>query len=178
MGGNIVQSGIFSKILDCRPAPMHDGTVQMQITAQEPPPRNLEYGISKSLYTGGWEGELDFSHGNLLGGGEKLGLVVRRGTKDKEPSFKIRLKDDNFGSVGGYNVELFNDYISTDDPSDDDHIDDDKTDTDDTNLSINIPDEEDLLLCRKGLTYRLHNPISQTFVRQSSSSFSLERTST
>jgi len=51
---NIAQSGIFSKIWRASPVQMSDGTVQLQVLAQEAPPRNLEYGITKSLYTGHW----------------------------------------------------------------------------------------------------------------------------
>ena len=50
----IVQSGLFSKIWSASPVRMGDGTVQLQVLCQESPPRNLEYGISKSLYTGHW----------------------------------------------------------------------------------------------------------------------------
>jgi hypothetical protein len=50
----IAQSGIFSKIWRTSPVQMGDGTVQLQVLCQESPPRNLEYGISKSLYTGNW----------------------------------------------------------------------------------------------------------------------------
>jgi hypothetical protein len=32
----------------------------------------LEYGLGKSLYTGSCEGELDFEHQNLFGGGETV----------------------------------------------------------------------------------------------------------
>lgn len=51
---NIAQSGIFSKIWRASPVQMNDGTVQLQVLAEEAPPRNLEYGITKSLYTGHW----------------------------------------------------------------------------------------------------------------------------
>jgi len=50
----IAQSGIFEKIWRANPVQMDDGTVQMQVLCQESPPRNLEYGVSKSLYTGHW----------------------------------------------------------------------------------------------------------------------------
>jgi hypothetical protein len=51
---SIARSGIFSKIWRASPVQMGDGTVQLQVLCQESPPRNLEYGISKSLYTGNW----------------------------------------------------------------------------------------------------------------------------
>jgi outer membrane protein assembly factor BamA len=88
----IVGSGIFSRVLQATPERMADGTVQLQIIATEAPPRNLEYGLSKSLYTGSWEGEVDFQHGNVLGGGESLGVTVKRGTTDAEPSVRVKFK--------------------------------------------------------------------------------------
>ena len=51
---SIAQSGIFSKIYNANPAKMRDGSVQLQVLCEESPPRNLEYGLSKSLYTGHW----------------------------------------------------------------------------------------------------------------------------
>ena len=51
---SISRSGIFSKVWNASPVQMEDGTVQLQVLAQESPPRNLEYGLSKSLYTGHW----------------------------------------------------------------------------------------------------------------------------
>ncbi len=51
---NVANSGIFSRIWRASPIRMSDGSVQLQVVAQEAPPRNLEYGISKSLYTGQW----------------------------------------------------------------------------------------------------------------------------
>lgn len=51
---SIARSGIFSKVWRASPVQMEDGTVQLQVLAQEAPPRNLEYGLSKSLYTGHW----------------------------------------------------------------------------------------------------------------------------
>jgi hypothetical protein len=51
---NIAQSGIFARVWRASPVQMSDGSVQVQVVAQESPPRNLEYGIQKSLYTGNW----------------------------------------------------------------------------------------------------------------------------
>ena len=93
----IVQSGIFRRVLNTSPRRMPDGTVQLQVFVEENPTRHLEYGLSKSLYTGSWEGEIDFEHGNLLGGGESLGLTVRRGTHDAEPSVRLCFTDNKFG---------------------------------------------------------------------------------
>ena len=61
-------------------------------------------GVGKSTYTGVWEGEVDFEHQNLFGGGETLGMVVRRGTKDEAPSVRIKYNDDHFGLEGGYDL--------------------------------------------------------------------------
>jgi hypothetical protein len=51
---NIAQSGIFARVFKIGPVKMSDGSVQVQVLAQESAPRNLEYGIQKSLYTGHW----------------------------------------------------------------------------------------------------------------------------
>ena len=50
----IAQSGIFAKVFRASPVKLNDDSVQLHIVAQESPPRNLEYGIQKSLYTGNW----------------------------------------------------------------------------------------------------------------------------
>jgi outer membrane protein assembly factor BamA len=112
----IASSGVFTRILRAAPVLQdNDGTVQLQMVVQEAPSRHLEYGLSKSLYTGAWEGELDFAHGNLLGGGEHLGLTIRRGTTDAEPSVKLQFTNDRFGMAGGYDIEAFSDYIGSGD---------------------------------------------------------------
>lgn len=161
----ISKSGIFSRILKASPQPMQDGTVQLHIYALEAPARHLEYGLGKSLYTDTWEGELDFEHVNLLGGGETLGVTVRRGTKDAEPTVRLRYSDEKFGMGGGYDVEVFSDFIG--DQPDEPQEGDQPTDY-----------EHDGLLDRKGATFRLQNPISPKVIRNSATSVSLERTAT
>lgn len=162
---NVASSGIFSRVIRASPERTKDGTVQLQILATEPPPRNLEYGISRSLYTGSWEGEVDFEHNNLLGGGETLGLSVRRGTKDAEPSVRLKYSDDHFGMEGGYEVELFSDYIGEIEGRDDgDGNDQEKL--------------GDTLLDRRGLTVCLRNPIDPGIVLHSTASANVERTVT
>jgi outer membrane protein assembly factor BamA len=161
----ISTSKIFSRILKATPQPMRDGTVQLQIYALEAPARHLEYGLGKSLYTDTWEGELDFEHVNLLGGGETLGLTVRRGTKDAEPTVRLRYSDEKFGMEGGYDAELFSEFIG------------DKPD--EAQDGDQPPDyEHDGLLDRRGATFRLRNPIDPKIVRHSATSVSLERTAT
>jgi len=180
---------------------MNDGTAQLQVICQEPQPRNLEYGISKSLYTGSFEGELDFRHENLLGGGEKLGVSVSRGTKDPEPSVRIKYSDNKLGLNGGFNINVFNDYIAVNDSTeskirnDEVEEDEDKADTMSDNIgvsssSIHEDDKtttgiagnsicnEDTILCRKGTTVQFRNPLSTEIIEDSSLSISLERTST
>jgi hypothetical protein len=130
----IVQSGLFSRILQVTPRsslvvvaaglsttsedhhptttttnPPH--AVQLQIAAIEAPTKHLEYGVGKSLYSGGWEGELDFQHMNILGGGETLGIHVRRGTTESIPSIKCKFSTGRLGLSGGYDVEAFSEYI-------------------------------------------------------------------
>jgi len=161
----IVGAGIFSKVLRATPERMPDGTVQLQILATEAPPRNLEYGLTKSLYTGSWEGEADFQHSNVFGGGECLGVTVKRGTKDAEPSVRLKFSDDNFGLEGGYDVELFSDYIG-------ENLESDGTDEQQKDY------DHDALLDRKGATFRLRNPIRTEMIQNSRASACLEQTST
>jgi outer membrane protein assembly factor BamA len=157
---SIAGSGVFSRILRASPErDARDGTVQLRILATEAAPRNLEYGISKSLYTGSWEGEVDFEHNNLLGGGETLGVSVRRGTRDAEPSVRLKYSDDRFGMEGGYDLELFSDYVG------------------DSSDGEEEPPGGDALLDRRGATVRIRNPIDPSVIRHSTASASLERTS-
>mmetsp|Transcript_1885 Transcript_1885/g.2710 ORF Transcript_1885/g.2710 Transcript_1885/m.2710 type:complete len:835 (+) Transcript_1885:244-2748(+) len=204
----VLTSGIFRRVLRASPQPLNDGTVQLQIICQEPSQRNLEYGVSKSLYTGEWEGELDFTHGNLLGAGETLGLLVKRGAKDSDASFRLTFRDAKFGLGGGYDIEAFNEHISIKNPiksgvslsntigngikDADDHS---NHNTDNSNLdhhnldtSFNFDDiahtttinddDDDEILCRKGATFRIRNPLPAHFAPRSLTSTSLERTST
>ena len=110
--GSVSGSRLFSRVWSVSPTKTPDGTVQLRVVASEAPARNLEYGISKSLYNDLWEGELDFSHNNLFGGGERLDLMVRRGTREPQPSFNFRFTGNTLSpEKGPYNVEAFNEYI-------------------------------------------------------------------
>lgn len=162
---NVAGSGIFSRVFKASPERTKDGTVQLQILATEPPPRNLEYGISRSLYTGAWEGEVDFEHNNLLGGGETLGLSISRGTKDPEPSVRLKYSDNHFGMEGGHEAELFSDYIGELEGRDD----------------VDADDQEkhgDTLLNRRGMSISLRNPIDPSVILHSTASANVERTLT
>lgn len=187
----IASSGLFSKILQAAPQPMQDGSVQFHIVAQEAPSRHLEYGVSKSLYTGGWEGEVDFEHANFMGGGETLGVNLRRGAKDSGPSVRFKYSDGRLGLVGGYDVEVFSEYIG-------DHHNPPITEPPKTQPSTEQPSEihpsmkedneapgpraddynHDMLIDRKGATFRVRNPIDPRTIRHSVASASVERTST
>jgi hypothetical protein len=107
----IARSRIFGRILRAAPQPLPDGTVQLNLVCTEAPYRHLEYGLGQSLYTGSWEGEIDFEHANVLGGGETLAVSVRRGTQDSIPSGRVRFTNDKFGLEGGYDIEIFSDYL-------------------------------------------------------------------
>ena len=155
----VASSGIFSNVLQVAPRRMKDGTVQLQVFATEPPPRHLEYGLGKSLYSGSWEGEVDFEHKNLFGGGEVVGLMVRRGTKDIEPSIKLRYTDDHLGLEGGFECEIFSDFLG-----------------DSESIDEKENHEEDLSF-RKGFGIRVHNPINTDIIKNSISSISIERAS-
>jgi hypothetical protein len=166
----IANSGIFLQILRSTPVRLPDGTVRLQIFVTEPAPRHLEYGLGKSLYTGTWEGELDFEHQNVFGGGETVGFMIRRGTKDPAPSLRVHFGDEHFGLEGGYKFEVFRDYIG----------DVDRVDGGDAN---GVPTDsdgycKDSLLDRRGATFRLRNPIDPKVITNSVASASLERTST
>ena len=170
----IVQSGIFRRVLNTSPRRMPDGTVQLQVFVEENPTRHLEYGLSKSLYTGSWEGEIDFEHGNLLGGGESLGLTVRRGTHDAEPSVRLCFTDNKFGMEGGYDAEIFTDYIG------ETHLDESEVGSDtnnENNEGLSEYDKDDLL-DRKGASLQFRNPIDPNMVRHSSLRACVERTYT
>ncbi|CAB9508551.1 expressed unknown protein [Seminavis robusta] len=178
---SVSSSGIFARVLQAGPQRMQDGSVQLQILATEAPPRHLEYGVSKSLYTGSWEGEVDFQHENLLGGGESLALQVRRGTKDPEPSVTLRFSDDKFGMPGGYDVEAFSDFIGdTDAEGGTKKGKSKKSDNAEDSVEDETPPskEPNKLLDRKGMRFTYRNPIETKRIRHSSASTSLERTAT
>ena len=189
---SVSRSGIFKKILRASPQPMGDGTVQLQIYCQEAPPRHLEYGLGKSLYTNSWEGEMEFEHTNLLGGGETLGVTVKRGTHDQAPSLRVGFRDAKFGMPGGYDVQVFRDYLGGTDRSGTKRSTSAiKADTEATEVSVATaaePDEaanrasgelaEDTLFDRKGLSFRIKNPVPQRLVLHSVASATVERTST
>jgi hypothetical protein len=177
----IVTSGLFGRILQAAPQPMGDGTWQMHIVATEAPSRHLEYGVGKSLYSGGWEGQLDFEHANLCGGGETLGVNVRRGTTEAIPSIRVKFSDGRLGLEGGYDVEAFSEFIGEDkDKLVDKNIDPASAPTSNTETpnSERLDDNSDVLFGRRGATFRVKNPIDTQTIRQSVASASVERTTT
>ena len=123
------KSAVFSTIHAVRPIPISPDTVELEIVATESKPLSLEYGVTKSLYSDQWEGELDLKHTNIFGGGEVATINVRKGrstgpdnrhaTKDwkrivsrRPVSWKMSIKDDNLcGSDAGYDFEIFRDYV-------------------------------------------------------------------
>jgi outer membrane protein assembly factor BamA len=186
----IASSGIFSKVLKTSPLRQDDGGVGLQIICMEPPARHLEYGIGKSIWTNAWEGEVDFDWRNVFGGGESVGVLVRRGTRDAAPSVRFRYADDKFGLEGGYDMEVFSDFIGdtattsentkTENENDSTLKADDETSQSSTISVGATPDDydEDDLLNRRGATFRLRNPISPRLIANSIASASIERTST
>ena len=103
--------GVFSRVWNLAPVRTPDGSVQLRVVATEAPARNLEYGVTKSLYNDIWEGEVGFSHGNLFGGGERLDLMVRRGTREPHPSFNAKFTGNALTPEAAYDLEAFNEYI-------------------------------------------------------------------
>lgn len=174
---SIAGSGVFGRIIQAGPRRMKDGSVQLQILATEAPPRHLEYGVTKSLYTGSWEGEVDFQHENLLGGGESLGLMIRRGTKDPEPSVHVKFSDDKFGMPGGYDVEAFRDYIGDKSTVDSSKKKDVPTEGEGEESKAK-PRDPNSLLDRRGVKFVYRNPIDTKKIRNSQAITSLERTAT
>lgn len=166
----IASSGVFSKVIKTSPEPTTDGGVCLQVFALEPPPRHLEYGIGKSVWTNSWEGEVDFDWRNIFGGGESVGVLVRRGTKDSSPSVRLRYGDDKFGLEGGYDIEAFTDFLG------DTGSDEEAKETGDTDGDSAL--EQYSLLSRRGATVRIRNPISPRIMTNSVASASLEQTST
>eukprot|EP00815_Leptocylindrus_aporus_P009194 CAMPEP_0116057496 /NCGR_PEP_ID=MMETSP0322-20121206/4641_1 /TAXON_ID=163516 /ORGANISM="Leptocylindrus danicus var. apora, Strain B651" /LENGTH=630 /DNA_ID=CAMNT_0003541509 /DNA_START=35 /DNA_END=1927 /DNA_ORIENTATION=+ len=175
----ILGAGLFSNILKCTPARTNDGKVQLQVIAAERPPRNLEYGVTKSFYTGSWEGEVEFEHQNLFGGGEVASLNVRRGAKDSYPSIRARYTDEKFGFEGGYGIEAFSEFIGETETD----IDNDDVVTFEVDKSEDTSEDEineiarDGLLGRTGLTFSLNHPFASVLDR-SAGSASFERTTT
>ena len=141
-GGGGGKSAIFSTIHAVRPIPCAgDNTATLEIIASENKPyASIEYGVTKSLYSDQWEGELDLKHGNAFGGGEIVTMNVRKGRrngkttsrkereevndhdsmwenvnvglKDGPVSWRMSIKDDCVGgSDAGYDVEMFRDYV-------------------------------------------------------------------
>jgi hypothetical protein len=129
-GGKQQQSPIFSAIHALRPLPTAKDSVELEIVATENKPYvSLEYGITKSLYSDQWEGELDLKHANLLGGGEVATMNVRKGKNRRQDndsglknrkhlfsfgpiSWRMSIKDDSLGSShAGYDMEVFRDHV-------------------------------------------------------------------
>jgi hypothetical protein len=177
----ILQSGLFARVLQVTPRAVGGDAVQLHIVATEAPTKHLEYGIGKSLYSGGWEGEFDFEHMNVLGGGETLGINVRRGTTESMPSIKCKLSTGRLGLVGGYDLEAFSEYIGdaeSNRPKADEAIKEDIT-AGDAEPSPQVPNfDTDVLVDRRGATFRVRNPIDPITIRNSVASASIERTST
>ena len=128
-GGKQQQSPIFSAIHALRPLPTAQDSVELEIVATENTYVSLEYGITKSLYSDQWEGELDLKHANLLGGGEVATMNVRKGKSRRQKndsgrknwkhlfssgpiSWRMSIKDDSLGSShAGYDMEVFRDHV-------------------------------------------------------------------
>jgi len=184
----IAGSGIFHKVYGANPTMLKDGTVQLQLMVQEAPPRHLEYGLARSLYTGQWEGEIDFENVNLLGGGETLGVSLRQGSRG--PSGRARFRDTKYGMDGGYDVEVFSEYVgdNADTKAKRKPVDIDLSDESQTAAELQTQEDSEVPLSfaekvrgsrdnRKGAMFRVYNPIDPKLVANSVASASLERVS-
>ena len=201
MKWEIVQkSGLFSKVLQITPRAVvgvgntNENAVQLQIVATEAPTKHLEYGVGKNLYNNGWEGELDFEHMNILGGGETLGINVRRGTTDTHPSMRCRYSTGRLQETGGYDIEAFNEYIgggggnveksrqreqnkAAPSTSNEDDEETKQIANSEKGATDNISTSGSILFERRGATIRIKNPIDPNTIRHSVVSASMERTS-
>lgn len=108
------KSAIFSHIHAVRPIPEESSrgdSVSIEVIASENKPyAALEYGLTKSLYSDKWEGELDLKHANAFGGGEVASFNMKKGRSkgrqrlnDGSLSWKMSVKD----SFAGYDFNLF-----------------------------------------------------------------------
>ena len=110
--------------------------------------------------------------------------MVRRGAKDPEPSVTLRFSDDKFGMTGGYDAEIFSDYIAIDEEEKEvEKHGEAERDVDDSNGVSPVPivtndKDDDSLLCRQGIKFSLRGPIPTEIMYQSSASTVIERTST
>jgi len=128
------KSAIFSTIHAIQPRPTSDKTAELQIIATENKPyTSLEYGVTKSLYSDEWEGELDLNHNNAFGGGEVATVNIRKGKSSSQSrdgsdstnkwqqsvtsgplNWRFSIKDDYLSgssSNAGYDLEVFRDHV-------------------------------------------------------------------
>lgn len=121
--GTRKQSALFSRIHAVRPVPTSktDEVEVEMVVSENKPYTALEYGITKSLYTNEWEGELNAKNTNAFGGGEvvtvnickgrsKLGGDGKsniRGLMNGQSNWMISLRDDYLGDDAGYELDLF-----------------------------------------------------------------------
>jgi hypothetical protein len=120
--GKLQQHPIFSAIHALRPLPTAQDSVELEIVATENKPYiSLEYGVTKSLYSDQWEGELDLKHDNAFGGGEVATMNIRKGKSRLRRknvfspgpiNWRMTIKDEYLGySNAGYDIEVFRDYV-------------------------------------------------------------------
>ena len=127
------------------------------------------------------EGELDFKHENILGGGESLGFSIRRGAKDPEPSVKIQLTDNKFGCTGAYDAQLFSEYIAIndeDESSEEESNNDSSAEKCSPSIMTSATYHDDEVKSRRGFRLNFRSPVRKDILEQSSASTALERTST
>lgn len=119
-------NSIFSSIHAIRPMPEDDGSISVEIIATENKPfASIEYGVTKSLYSDQWEGELDLKHANAFGGGEIATLSVKKGRGNSKgnrkglgrvtggpTSWRMSISDESLSDTG-YILELFRDNVGT-----------------------------------------------------------------
>lgn len=117
------QPALFSKIHAVRPVPTSktDEVEVEMVVSENKPYTSFEYGITKSLYTNEWEGELNAKNTNAFGGGEVVTVNIckgrsnlggdgeqnMRGLMNGQSTWRISLRDDYLGDDSGYELDLF-----------------------------------------------------------------------
>ena len=108
---NKIKSSSLFDVVSCNPILNDNGTISLVLEGCEKKCNHIEYGVTKSLYSKSWEGEMKLLVRNLFGGDEFGSVTAKRGMSDTQPSVRIGYGDEKFGDFGGWRVEGFNEYI-------------------------------------------------------------------
>lgn len=164
----IAGSPIFSSIFGASAVKLPNERVQLRMIVKERPLRNMEYGVSRSTYTGKWEGELKFDHINLFGGGERLGIAARTGLHGN--GGRLVFTDDMFGIGQGYQIEVLRDNLENGATS---STKNNNSTYDAAEASLNL--QPDGLHNRHSIALHVFNPFGQKLIPNSLGTISMEK---